>query len=156
MIKSHMDWIKEFYSMMIELVQENGTLFVLLGAGSLVLFAGTILAIPLLVVSIPRDYFLHERAAVFGFGARHPLVRLLFLIVKEAVGAVCVAAGFIMLFMPGQGLLTIFIGVLLLNFPGKRKLELRLVRHPQIKKGINWIRRRAGKEPLRLPPEFEP
>ena len=151
-----MDWIKEYYSMIIGFVQENGTLFALLGGVSMVLFVGTIMAIPFLVVSIPRDYFLHERAAVFGFGARHPLVRLLFLILKNTAGVVCVVAGFVMLFVPGQGLLTIFIGVLLLNFPGKRELELRLVRHHQIRQGINWIRHRAGKEPLRLPPEFEP
>jgi len=150
-----MDWVKEFYSTILELLQENGALFALLGGGALVLFAGTILAIPFLVVSIPHDYFLHERAAGFGFGARHPLVRFLFLILKNAAGAVCVAAGFVMLFIPGQGLLTIFIGVLLLNFPGKRKLELRLVRHPQIRQAINWIRHRAGKEPLQLPPEYE-
>ena len=155
MVKSHMDWMKEFYSTILELVQENETLCILLGGGSLVLFAGTILAIPFLVVSIPYDYFFHERAAGFGFGARHPFVRLLFIILKNAAGVLCVTAGFVMLFIPGQGLLTIFIGVMLLNFPGKRKLELRLVRHPQIRQGINWIRHRAGKEPLRLPPEYE-
>ncbi len=133
------------------IVQENGTLLALLAGVSMVLFVGTILAIPFLVVSIPSNYFLNERSGGYGFGARHPLVRIVFLILKNVAGIVCVATGFVMLFIPGQGLLTMFIGVLLLNFPGKRRLELRLVRYSRIRKGIDWIRRRAGKEPLQLP-----
>lgn len=150
-----MEPIEELYSTLATIVQENGALLALLGAVSLILFAGTILAIPFLVVSIPSTYFLQERAAGFGFGARHPLIRFVFLVLKNAAGVVCIAAGFVMLFIPGQGLLTIFIGVLLLNFPGKRRLELRLLRHPQIRRGIDWIRQRAGREPLQLPPEVE-
>lgn len=150
MIQSLMEWIEEFTEPIITIIQENGTLLALLAGASMVLFVVTILTIPLLVVSIPSNYFLHENSGSFGFGARHPFVRLVFLILKNIAGIVCVMAGFVMLFIPGQGLLTMFIGVVLLNFPGKRRLELRLVRHPQIRRGVDWIRRRAGKDPLQL------
>ena len=47
--------------------------------------------------------------------------------------------------------LTLLIGLTLLDFPGKRKLELWLVRRPSIRSAIDWIRTRAGREPLILP-----
>jgi hypothetical protein len=52
--------------------------------------------------------------------------------------------------VPGQGILTILIGVMLLDFPGKRRLERWLVRRPAVFKGINRIRARFDKPPLVL------
>ena len=146
-----MEQLQSVYNTLHRIVADNSMFLALLGGASLVLFVGTLLAIPLLVVSIPRDYFMSSHAAAFGFGKRHPALRIALLVVKNIAGTLCLAAGFVMLFIPGQGLLTMFIGVLLLNFPGKRRMELRLVQHPQVRHGIDWIRRRAGKEPLRLP-----
>ena len=51
----------------------------------------------------------------------------------------------------GVSLPTLLIGILLLNFPGKRRLEIRLIRVKPLKRGIDWIRRRAGRRPLELP-----
>jgi hypothetical protein len=150
-----MEQLHSVYNTLHSIVAENSMLLTLLGGASLVLFVGTLLAIPWLIMSIPRDYFMHSRPAVFGFGKRHPVIRLVLLIAKNAAGIVCIVSGFVMLFIPGQGLLTMFIGVLLLNFPGKRRLELGLVRQPKIQQGIKWIRRRAGKRPLQLPGERE-
>src|SRR5262245_10977606 len=92
----------------------------------LLLFVGSILMVTILVVYIPTTYFLerdHRRLWI----DRRPLLRLGFLVVKNFVGLVLVAAGIVMLFGPGQGVLTILIGVMLLNFPGKRRLERWLV-----------------------------
>ncbi len=82
--------------------------------------------------------------------AHHPLVRVTVLIVKNLVGGLFVAAGIVMLFMPGQGILTILIGLSLLDLPGKRDLERRLVGSPAVFEAINVIRARAGRPPLRL------
>ena len=59
-----------------------------------------------------------------------------------------VAAGLAMLFLPGQGLLTVLIGVCVMDFPGKRGLLQRLVRGPKVQGALNWIRRKRGKEPF--------
>jgi hypothetical protein len=67
------------------------------------------------------------------------------------LGAVFLLAGLAMLFTPGQGLLTILMGIMLLNFPGKQRLELAIVRRPAVLKSINWVRGRAGRPPLQLP-----
>ena len=56
-----------------------------------------------------------------------------------------------MLVAPGQGLLTLAAALVLLDFPGKYRLERRLVTQKPVWKSINWLRRRAGREPLERP-----
>jgi len=146
-----MDRLEQLYQNVVTLLSDHSAVLALIVGGSLLLFAGTILAMPLLIVSIPRDYFLHEKAEPFGFGKRHPAIRIVMLVLKNGAGVILLMAGFVMLFIPGQGLLTIFIGLMLMNFPGKRRLELYLVKSPRIQHGINWIRKRAEREPLQLP-----
>jgi hypothetical protein len=59
--------------------------------------------------------------------------------------------GLLMLVTPGQGVLTILVGVTLLDFPGKRALELWIVRQPAVLRVTNWMRAKAHREPLQLP-----
>ena len=56
-----------------------------------------------------------------------------------------------MLVLPGQGLLTIFVALVLLDFPGKLRLERWLIRKPAVRRPIDWIRAKAGREPIRPP-----
>ncbi|RME33433.1 MAG: hypothetical protein D6786_07715, partial [Gammaproteobacteria bacterium] len=60
-------------------------------------------------------------------------------------------AGLIMLFTPGQGLLTMLVGLLLMNYPGKYRLERWLVTRPRVLETLNWIRARTGHPPLAAP-----
>ena len=60
-----------------------------------------------------------------------------------------------MLVLPGQGVITILIGLTLLDLPGKRHLELYLVRKRPVLGAINWMRRKAKCPRLRLPPLAE-
>jgi len=126
--------------------------FLILGGISLALFLGSLLALPLLVVAIPEDYFLGSAKDYFNrHYRRHPLMRVFLLVLKNLVGIVLLCMGLVMLFTPGQGLLTLFMGLLLVNFPGKRTLELRLIRHAGIARAVAWIRRKAGVKTLLLP-----
>ena len=52
--------------------------------------------------------------------------------------------------LPGQGIFTILIGVMLLNFPGKYQLEQWIVARRPVLHSINWLRRRAGRAALVL------
>ena len=52
--------------------------------------------------------------------------------------------------IPGQGLLTILIGLILLDFPGKRGLERRLVSRPSVLAAINRLRARFGRPAMEL------
>ncbi|MCU0575931.1 MAG: hypothetical protein MUD15_03780 [Desulfobacterota bacterium] len=131
--------------------QEHPVLLVWMWAGSLATFFGTLLVIPMMVVRMPRDYFLYGKADLREYRKQHPLFRLFSVIGKNVLGVVFIAAGFIMLFFPGQGVLTILIGITLVSFPRKRALEIWLIRRPSVLRSVNWIRARAGKQPLILP-----
>jgi hypothetical protein len=80
------------------------------------------------------------------------VLRLSGLVVKNVVGIVLLLAGFAMLFLPGQGLLTMLIGVSLMDFPRKRELEAKMVGQPTLLGVINAMRHRYGKPPLTLTP----
>jgi len=58
-----------------------------------------------------------------------------------------------MLFLPGQGVLTMLIGISMLDFPGKRKIEAKLIGQPTVLSVINGMRKRRGKPPLVLAPD---
>lgn len=120
-------------------------------AVSVVMFVGSLVVIPLLVARIRPDYFLHPQSPTESWQRRHPAVRLSLLVLKNLFGVLLVVAGIAMLVLPGQGILTILIGIMLLNFPGKRALELWVIRLRGILAAVNWIRSKAGKEPLKIP-----
>ena len=56
-----------------------------------------------------------------------------------------------MLVLPGQGVLTIVIGLLLMEFPGKTRLERWLVGRPSVLEFVNRMRTRRGRPPLQAP-----
>ena len=122
-----------------------------LSVGSIVSFAGTLVAIPIMVARMPRDYFLYDKSELRSYRKSHPAWSLVTVVLKNALGVVFIACGVLMLFLPGQGVLTMLIGFTLLSFPGKRDIELSLARRPAVLGAMNWIRRRAGKDPLVLP-----
>ncbi|MBN2254781.1 MAG: hypothetical protein JW736_03675 [Deltaproteobacteria bacterium] len=117
---------------------------------SLITFIGTVAAVPLLVARIPDDYFLRSGKG-FPRNRPHTPSRLLYFIVKNLAGIVFIIAGFIMLIIPGQGVLTILIGVMLMNFPGKRRIALRIARQPTVLRAVNWMRARSRRPPLVVP-----
>lgn len=119
------------------------SLFVL----SIVGFIGSLIAIPFILVRLPADYF-HDKTARPWMRDHHPVLRLVGHIVKNVVGAVLLLAGFAMLFLPGQGILTMLIGISFLDFPGKRRLERKLIGQPTVLHAINALREKFDKPPL--------
>jgi hypothetical protein len=69
---------------------------------------------------------------------------------KNVLGLVLLIAGLAMLVLPGQGVITILIGILFLDFPGKYQLERRLIQQKNIQSAIAWIRKRTGQPPLKF------
>ncbi len=133
---------------MLEWIQNSDTIIWWLVAASVVTFILSIFIVPILIVQIPVDYFSHSRRHPTLWAPYHPLLRMLLLIIKNSFGTVFVAIGAIMLVLPGPGILSILIGIMLLNFPGKYRLERWLVGRPPVLYSINWIRQRADHEPL--------
>ena len=122
-----------------------------LTASSVVFFVGSLIAVPWLVGQIPTDYFMPKSERHLLFRHQHPVVSLLGRFCKNLLGGVLLLAGVAMLILPGQGLLTILLGIMLIDFPGKRRLEILIIRRRAINRVVCWIRRRAGQEELRLP-----
>lgn len=112
-------------------------------------FVGSIAIVAVLLVQLPATYFLDGDPRA-GWGGRHPILRWTALVVKNLVGAVLVGLGILMLLTPGQGVLTILVGVMLLDFPGKDRLVRKLVGRPTVLRAINRLRARFGKPPVVL------
>lgn len=134
-------------------VEHHEAALAVLGIVSALTFVGSLLALPVLVARMPADYFIGDAPHPFAEG--HPALRLALLVLKNLFGFLLVLAGIAMLVLPGQGLLTILIGLVVMDFPGKRGLELNLARRATIRRAVGWLRRRAGRPPLRFPGEPE-
>jgi hypothetical protein len=118
---------------------------------SALLFVGSIVLVTVIVVSWSPDHF--KRSGHDGLWEhRHPVVRAAGMILKNVAGALLFLLGAVMALpgVPGQGLLTMLIGLTLLDFPGKRGLERRLLGRPMILKTINRLRSRFHKPALEL------
>jgi hypothetical protein len=79
-----------------------------------------------------------------------PGFRIVMKLLKNIMGVLFVLAGIAMLILPGQGLLTILIGLMFLDFPGKYTLERKIVRQKKVHKSINWMRTKAKRPPVRV------
>ena len=122
-----------------------------------VLFLFSLLLVPVLIARLPRDYFLQERPPMADqFRNQHPVVRWLLLIGKNLLGGLLVLGGIAMIPGPGQGVLTLLIGLMLINFPGKRQVEQWILNRSTVERVLNWIRRRRGCEPLLFPKNSPP
>lgn len=127
--------------------------YVLLGMALFVISSvGGLALVAFLFVRLPADYFCNSSSRDFWVG-RHPVIRRTGLVVKNLLGVGLVALGVVLVLpgVPGPGILTILIGVMLLDFPGKRRLERRLIGRPTILGSVNSLRRRYGKAPFALP-----
>lgn len=122
-------------------------------------FAGLFLAsftlsltlVGLTLVRLPATYFLDSPERGLWIHHRRS-IRWLGLVLKNMVGCVLVMLGIVLSLpgVPGQGLLTILLGILLLDLPGKRRLARRILAAPHVLDRVNQLRAQFGKPPLLL------
>jgi hypothetical protein len=143
-------WIRDHGQALLDWIGPHEVLLGWLGVASIVMFVGCLVALPYLVVRIPDDYFARRSRRLTKRQVEHPALRIILIALKDTIGVVFVLTGIAMLVLPGQGLLTILIGLTLMNFPGKFALERRIVKMRPVLRAINWMRRRANHPPLRL------
>ncbi|HKX83029.1 MAG TPA: hypothetical protein VJL58_02320 [Pyrinomonadaceae bacterium] len=136
-----MVWISEYWqSLTLNHVLFAGGIFV----ASLLL---NILVIGFVFVKIPPHYFsshyqddfLPNSSWITRWGA---------VVLKNLAGLFMVIVGIIQLVGPGQGILSILTGLILMDIPGKRPLEARIVKRPTVLAAINKLRAKYGREPL--------
>ncbi len=123
----------------IKTIGENSVLFMAMSCLSLGTFLGSIVAVPWIVCKMPADYFVQKNPH---------RVRLLMLIVRNFMGFIFVAAGIVMLVTPGQGVLTILAGLLIMTYPGKVEIERRILMVGGLRRALNWVRKKQGCPPM--------
>lgn len=122
--------------------------FFWLGVVSSIIFLISLLSIRWLVCMIPSDYFIKKEQSKFK--SNYPVAWIISSIIKNIFGYVLIFGGILMLVLPGQGLITIFIGLMLSSYPGKYKIEKKIISIPRIFKTINWLRKKSDEPPLNL------
>ncbi|MCW8196391.1 hypothetical protein F6455_16475 [Proteobacteria bacterium 005FR1] len=132
-------------------VTNNDQLLFGVAIASLAVFLASLALIPWLLVRIPPDYFsrAHERRSLLA--GYNPFLVIVLRVLRNVLAVIFIVLGLLMLVLPGQGLLTLFLGLVVADFPGKHGLVNWLVSHPSICRPINWLRRRAGRQPLEMP-----
>ena len=115
----------------------------------LVTFIGSTVLGAWLLIKLPATYFCDASPRSF-WSERPPVLRWTGLLLKNLLGVLLVVLGGIMVFpgIPGPGVLMLLLGVMLLDFPGKRRLEQWLIRRPTVLSAMNRLRQRYGKPPL--------
>jgi archaellum biogenesis protein FlaJ (TadC family) len=124
---------------------------ILITSLSFITFLGSLIIIPIIIIRLPNDYFQHRKRPEQNQTALVQTIRLCLIVMKNCTGCLFLVSGFIMLFLPGQGLLIMAIGISLIDFPGKYRLQKNLVRRPSVEKSLNWIRKKYKRPPFVLP-----
>lgn len=121
-----------------------------IGVISFLVFSLSLLSLPWLVAMIPEDYFSSQKRKrailkneVFG-------TWIVIFILKNSIGLLLVTGGVLMLFLPGQGVLTIIAGLIMTDYPGKFELERRIVSNKKILEKLNWLRNKANQPSLKI------
>jgi hypothetical protein len=109
---------------------------------ALLSFVGGVVFALAILVWLPVDFFT---------ATKRPHVSLPWRIVKNVVGVVLIVLGLIMLITPEQGLLTLVIGLALVDFPGRHEFIRRFVARPNFLAKANHWRARFGRPPLEAP-----
>ena len=140
-----MDWLSEFWASL--------TLGkIALGVGLFILSFGlSLAAIGLVMVKIPENYFSSHYQRDFMPDSPF-LVRWGAVILKNVLGVLLILLGIVLSLpgVPGQGLLTILLGLIMLDIPGKRPLEAKIIQRPAVLAAINNLRAKYNKPPLIL------
>jgi hypothetical protein len=101
------------------------------------------------IVGLPADFFVRspqQRSVQHA----HRALRLALVVAKNILGVLVFVVGFVMALplVPGPGVLFMLLGLGLVDFPGKRSVELRLLRESHVLSSVNRMRARFGKAPM--------
>ena len=123
-------------------------IFFILGISSIAILVISALSIGYFIKKIPYDYFLNDKREMSHYKDNNPILWIITLALKNLVGYCLILGGILMLILPGQGLLTILVGLMLSDYPGKFKLEKRIIKTSLVLKTVNWYRAKSGIQPI--------
>ena len=140
--------MENFIESITEFVSSYKVYILWLATISLFVFIFSLVSIKWLVALIPTDYFIKKKK--LKSEKSYSFIWLISIIVKNLIGYTLILGGLLMLVLPGQGLFTILMGLILSNYPGKYTIEKRFISIPSILKTVNWLRKKSEKPPLQI------
>ncbi|WP_447987293.1 hypothetical protein [Nitrospira sp. Nam74] len=109
-----------------------------------------VVAIPLIIINLPADYLVDTQRQ--SWLAKQPaVIRVPLRLLKNLLAVVLIILGIAMLVLPGQGLLSILLGIALADFPGRLKLQRWILQRPKVMDSLNWIRQKFDRPRLQPP-----
>jgi hypothetical protein len=134
---------------MAELTQQMGQHAMLAALVFVLLFAASLAIALTVLIRLPPDYLRTPRTEDIRLGQRTAglWVRR---ISRNFLGAMLVVVGAVLSLpsIPGQGLITIIAGILLLEFPGRLSLLRKILRRGPLLGSINRMRAKFSHPPL--------
>jgi hypothetical protein len=123
---------------------------ILLGVVILLLSFAISTTVALAVLAmLPPTFFQDPDSRIVGASA-NPALHLARRVGKNLIGYLAIAIGLLLALpgVPGPGLPIALLGIMLADFPGKRRLVRKLLRAPKVLSGVNALRKRLGKSPF--------
>ena len=132
---------------MIDWLQQHGWLLAIISLG--IFLVAMVLGL-VVVVRMPADQFTRPKESDPSQASASHLGRK---IAKNVIGGLLLIAGVVLSLplVPGPGLVMLLVGLSLTDIPGKRKLQMKVLRCKWVLGPVNWIRAKAGQPPLKMP-----
>lgn len=140
--------MENFIESITEFVSSYKAYILWLATISLFVFIFSLISIKWLVALIPTNYFIKKN--MVKSKKSYSFIWLISIILKNLIGYTLILGGLLMLILPGQGLFTILMGLVLSNYPGKYNIERRFISIPSVLKTVNWLRKKSNKPPLEI------
>ncbi len=143
-LKSCWNVISGWFMFLLTLIANHWLFFLIFSGVSLVL---SIIGCAAMITYLPPDYF-NEAKQIRQI--KNPVLRVMFSTLKNLIGFMLIVVGALLAVpgVPGQGLLTILTGLIISDFPGRKRLAHRIIRIPAVLLAANKIRTNFGRLPL--------
>jgi hypothetical protein len=113
----------------------------------------TTLATRAFLLRLPADHFIRPRRS-WREAWRGSFWQKVVLLARNGAGTILLIAGGIMSIpgVPGPGLLTVLLGLYLVDFPAKQSFQRRVLQSKSLRTRVDRLRARFGRPTLQFPP----
>ena len=141
----------DYFNSIVAWLTGYSSILIGLGGLSVLILVFSIAGMGWFIAQIPEDYFIYDKRQAKHWNKYSSQARIAIIIFKNIFGGIMIVVGLFLLVLPGQGLLTMIIGLLLVDYPGKFQLEQKIISIPSIFRSLNWFRAKARKPNLLHP-----
>lgn len=132
-------------------IQAHENLVWWIAVSSLIMFLGTLVVLIAVIVTLPSEHFARNDKQHPTIPVDNRVLLICYKIFKNMVGIFFILAGLAMLVLPGQGLISLLLGISLTSFPGKHRLIRFIIRRKSVFRSANWLRKKFDRPPLKSP-----